>query len=68
MPGLFVALQGVAVLAVLAGVALLLPLGGSLIVNGVLVLVLSTALEVVRLRARSAPSDRRSGDDGPGVE
>lgn len=61
MSSLFVVLQGAAVLAVLAGVALLLPLGGALVVNGVLVLVLSIALEVVRLRALSAPSDRRSG-------
>lgn len=57
MPTLFVALQGAAVLAVLAGVALLLPLGGALIVDGVLVLAVSTAFEVVRLRAaRSAPA------------
>lgn len=68
MSNLFVSLQGVAVLAVLAGVALLLPLGGALVVDGVLVLVLSTALEVVRLRARSAPSDRRSRTEKTGVQ
>lgn len=51
MPGLFVVLQLAALFAVLAGVALLLPLGGALVVDGVLVLIVSTALEVVRLRA-----------------
>lgn len=68
MPSLFVALQGVAILAVLAGVALLLPLGGSLVVNGILVLALSTALEVVRLKAVNGPSGRRDGPNVPGGE
>lgn len=68
MSGVFVPLQLVAVVAVLAGVALLLPLGGALVVDGVLTLALSTALEVIRLRALRAPSDRRSAPKTAGGE
>jgi len=52
--------QVLGVLAALVGVALLLPLGGALVVDGVAVLVLATAAEVVVLRGPSAPSARRS--------
>lgn len=68
MRSLFVVFQVVAVLTVLAGVALLLPLGGALVVDGILVVVLSTAVEVIRLRAANGPSDGRSGPNTAGGE
>jgi hypothetical protein len=52
-------IQALALLAVLAGVALLLPLGWALVVDGALVLVAATAAEVADRRARRAPSDSR---------
>jgi hypothetical protein len=54
------AVQALALLAILVGVALLLPLGWALVVDGVLVLVAATAVEVIGSRAHSAPSDGRS--------
>ncbi|MEU7817068.1 hypothetical protein [Pseudonocardia sp. NPDC049154] len=60
--------QALAVLAVLIGVGLALPLWGSLIVDGVLVLALAVAVERIVERRPSAPSDRRDGVEQPGVE
>lgn len=60
--------QAAALLAVLAGVALLLPLGAALVVDGVLVLAAATAAEHIVRGRRSAPSDRRSGPNAQGVE
>lgn len=59
--------QLAALLAVLVGVALILPLGGALVVDGVLVLVAATAAEHLALRRPSAPSDRRRGPNSEGV-
>lgn len=61
-------LQGLALLAVLVGVALALPLWAALVVDGVIVLVVSTAAEHIVRKARSAPQDRRSGPIAAGVE
>lgn len=52
--------QALALLAVLAGMALVLPLWGALVADGVLVLVAATAVERIVLGASSGPSDRRS--------
>lgn len=60
-------LQALGVLAVLAGVALLLPLGAALVVDGLLVVAAATAVEHIVSGRRSAPSDRRSGTTGEGV-
>lgn len=59
-------LQALGVLAVLAGVAILLPLGAALVVDGLLVVAVATAAEHIVSGRRSAPSDRRSGttEDG----
>lgn len=62
------AVQAVAVLAVLAGVALALPLYGALIVDGLLVLSVAVAAEHIAQRRPGGPSDRRSGDETVGVE
>lgn len=64
---LFGAVQLAAVLAVLTGVALVLPLGWALLADGLLVLLVSVASEVVLRRRRSAPSDGRSGPNAAGV-
>ena len=45
-----VAIQTVAVVAVMAGVFLSFSLGGALLINGVLALVLSVATEAIKLR------------------
>lgn len=66
MSAALTALQLLALVAVLLGVALLLPPGGALVVDGVLVLAAATALEVVRLRASKTPGPRRSGIVKPG--
>lgn len=59
--------QALGVLAVLVGVVLLLPVGAALVVDGVLVVVLGTAVEhIVRNRAGGA-SNRRSRVDETGV-
>lgn len=60
-------LQLAALLAVLLGIALALPLWGALIADGALVLVAATIAEALVQRPRSAPSDRRSGPSGPWV-
>lgn len=67
MPAVFAAIQLLGVLAVLVGPFLLLPLGGALIVDGALAVVLATAFEVAVRKARSAPSDGRSGSNSKGV-
>lgn len=54
------ALQVLALLAVLIGVALTLPLWGALIVDGLIVLVASILAELVVTRTLSASSDRIS--------
>jgi hypothetical protein len=59
--------QLLGVLAVLAGVYLLLPLGAALVVSGALVLVLATAAEVAVSRRPAAPSAPRSRADTAGV-
>lgn len=53
-------------LAVLAGVALALPLPLALIVGGVLVLVAGTVGELLVQRRPGAPSDRASGPNKAG--
>lgn len=53
-------LQLAGLLAVLAGVALLLPLGAALVVDGVLVVATATAAEVVARRPPGRAQDRRS--------
>lgn len=60
-------LQALAVVAVLAGVAILLPLGAALVVDGLLVLAVATAAEHIVSGRRSAPSDRRSATNTEGV-
>jgi hypothetical protein len=60
------AIEALGLLAVLVGVALALPLWGSLIVDGLLVVVAATAAELVVRKAHSAPSDRRSGPSTAG--
>ena len=59
--------QAAAVLAVLVGVAILLPLGAALVVDGVLVGAAATAAEHIVRGRGSAPSDRRSGPTGEGA-
>jgi hypothetical protein len=61
-------LQLAGALAVLAGVAVLLPLGAALVADGLLVLVVSTLFEALASARRSAPSDGRSRPQKPGVE
>lgn len=52
--------QAIGVFAVLVGVVLLLPFGAALVVDGLVVVVLATAVEHI-VRGRPAPaSDRRS--------
>lgn len=60
-------IQALGLVAVLAGVALLLPLGGALVVDGLIVLAAAVAVELVDLRARSAPASRRSGPTKEGA-
>lgn len=60
------ALQALAVLAVLVGVALALPLWGALVVDGVLVLAAATAAEAVVRKALTAPSNGRSAPNATG--
>lgn len=67
MPAVLSVLQALGALAVLAGVALVLPLGWAVLVDGLLVLVLSTAFEVALTRARRAAPDRRSAPTDAGV-
>jgi membrane protein implicated in regulation of membrane protease activity len=58
-------MQAVGAIAVLAGVWLLLPLGGALAVDGALLLVLATLAEVVVRRAhRGAPAPQRRDESG----
>lgn len=59
--------QVLAVLAVLVGVALALPLWASLVVDGALVLVAATAAEYIATRRPSGPSNARSGPNRQGV-
>lgn len=61
-----VAAQGGGVLAVLAGLFMLLPLGWFLVAAGGLVVVLGTVAEVVQGRP-SGRSDRRSGARAEGA-
>jgi membrane protein implicated in regulation of membrane protease activity len=67
MTHVFSALQLLGLLAVLVGVALLLPLGAALVVDGVAVVVGSTVAEVVARRALSARSEGRSRPKVTGV-
>lgn len=60
--------QAVGVLAVLVGVVLLLPFGAALVVDGLLVVVLATAVEHIVRGRPAAPSDRRSRALAEGVE
>lgn len=60
--------QAVGVFAVLVGVVLLLPFGAALVVDGVLVVVLATAVEHIARGRLRAPSDRRSRALAEGVE
>ncbi|QJY51225.1 hypothetical protein [Pseudonocardia broussonetiae] len=60
-------LQALAVVAVLAGGAILLPLGAALVVDGLIVLAVATAAEHIVSGRRSAPSVRRSGPNAEEV-
>ncbi|MBL8926327.1 MAG: hypothetical protein JNM77_08810 [Pseudonocardia sp.] len=68
MTHVLTALQALGVLAVLVGVALLLPPGGALVVDGALALTAATAAEAIVRKRPGAPSDRRSGVGTAGVE
>ncbi len=58
--------QVLGVLAVLVGAAVLLPLGAALVVDGLLVAVLATAVEHIVLKRPAGPPVRRSGPNVAG--
>lgn len=60
--------QGLGVLAVLLGVVLLLPLGGALVVDGVLAAAVSVVAEYIVRGRPAAPSDGRSGLSSSAVQ
>lgn len=62
-----VAMQALGVLAVLVGVALLLPLGAALVVDGALVVALAVVAEHIVTKRPSAPPVGRSGPRTPGA-
>jgi uncharacterized membrane protein len=59
--------QALGALAVLVGIALVLPPGPALVVGGLTLLVLATLAEMVAMGRRRAPQDRRSGPSSAGV-
>lgn len=59
--------QALGVLAVLVGIAIVLPLGPALLAGGGLVVVLATAAERILLGRPAGRSDRRSGPNSQGV-
>lgn len=67
MTHVLTAVQAIAVLAVLVGVVLALPLYGALVVDGLLVLAVATAAEQIAMARPAAPSDGRDGSTGDGV-
>jgi hypothetical protein len=66
MPTFPVIAQAAGVLAVLAGLFLLLPLGAAVLIGGALVAVVGVALEIGQARS-SSPSDARSGTNDKGA-
>lgn len=67
MTRLLTAVQVLGIVAVLTGVAIWLPLWGSLVLNGLLVALLATTAECIAQGRPGPPQDRRSGPTGQRV-